>query len=124
MKGSQPCMLSGYYCSLISVILPRKGCSCNILFVAKEKQYENVLVLLNYSAFTPFLTTETFPSLVQSGECEITTVWVFTHRETPVSRMQDGYVLSTLHLMHHINNSGAAMMLQIPGHDVSHTLGP
>ena len=51
-------------------------------------------------------------------------MWVFTHCETPVSRMQDGYVLSTLHLMHHINNSGAAMMLQIPGHDVSHTLGP
>ena len=51
-------------------------------------------------------------------------MWVFTHRDTPVSRMPDGYVLSTLHLMHHINTSGAAMMLQIPGHDVSHTRGP
>ena len=38
--------------------------------------------------------------------------------------MQDGYVLSTLHLMHHIDNSRATMMLQIPGHGVSHTLGP
>ena len=46
-------MLSGYDCSLISVILPRKGCSCNILFVAKEKQYENVLVLLNYGSLHP-----------------------------------------------------------------------
>ena len=51
-------------------------------------------------------------------------MWVFTHRDTPVGRMQDGYVLSTLHLRHHINHSGAAMMLQIPGNDVSHTLGP
>ena len=38
--------------------------------------------------------------------------------------MQDGYIFNTLHLMHHINNSRAVMMLQIPGHDVSHTLGP
>ena len=38
--------------------------------------------------------------------------------------MQDGYVLSTLHLMHHINNNGAVMMLLIPGCDVSQTLGP
>ena len=43
-------MLSGYDYSLISVILSRKRWSCNILFVAKERQYENVLVLLNYGS--------------------------------------------------------------------------
>ena len=51
-------------------------------------------------------------------------MWVFTHHDTAINRMQDGYVLSTLYLMHHINNTSAVMMLQIPGHDVSDTLGP
>ena len=46
-------MLSGYDCSLISAILPRKGWSCNILFVAEERQYENVLILLNYVSLHP-----------------------------------------------------------------------
>ena len=46
-------MLSGYDYSLISVILPRKGWSHNILFVALERQYENVLVLLNYGSLHP-----------------------------------------------------------------------
>ena len=46
-------------------------------------------------------------------------MWVFTHCDTPISRMQDGYVFNTLHLMHHIDNSRVAMMVQIPGHDVS-----
>lgn len=109
---------------LISVILSRKGWSHNILFVAKERQYENVLILLNYGSLHPIPNLRDFSIYFKSRECEITTVWVFTHRETPVSRMQGGYVLSTLHLMYHINNSGASMMLQIPRHDVSHTTGP
>ena len=46
-------MLSRYDYSLISVILPRKGWSCNILFAAKERQYENVFVLLNYGSLHP-----------------------------------------------------------------------
>ena len=46
-------MISGYDYSLISVILSRKRWSCNILFVAKERQCENVLVLLNYGSLHP-----------------------------------------------------------------------
>ena len=46
-------MLSGYGYSLISVILPRKSWSCNIVFIAKERPYENVLILLNYGSVHP-----------------------------------------------------------------------